>query len=136
MATSLNTVSTTKEAQVSLAKGEAARKLLINDESPAEAVYEAANYLMTGAAYALDSWAPETVRLELERKNIKPSDLNMSKIFCCVALKVNVGVPFTGSTVFKNVCCLFNNELPDIDSEEEIEVEELAWGVRALNLFF
>jgi hypothetical protein len=111
-------------------EGSLARETLSDDEAPALAVYEAAKKILGDS---LDSWEGETVSLELDRLDLKASELNYNKILCLMALHNRTSL-FTDVHDFQNVVAVFNNHVPHPETTQIFEAEEVVWTVVALNL--
>jgi len=110
------------------------RRYLLDDDAPAVVVYETAALLLEGPAYALDAWEPETVWIELKRLGFSVGAANRNKILCCSAIKVN-RAEIVHPNVFQNIVLTLNNEIPTVDQEEEVEVEQMAWALVCLRAF-
>lgn len=84
----------------------------------------------------MEAWECETVLTELAREGVVLSDLNAHKLFCCMALAQNPQGVRTGHLALKNAVLLMNNHEPEADRDEVVDVEQLSWGVRALEAFY
>jgi len=115
-------------------KADLGRKYLLDEDAPAVVVYETAALLLGSPLYALDAWEPETVWIELKRQGFTVGAETRNKILCCSALKVNRS-QILEANVFQNIVLTLNNEIPTIDQEEEVEVEQLAWAMVCLSAF-
>ena len=112
-----------------------AKRKLSDDETPAQEVYATVSGLLGKSASAIDAWEFETIILTLKQAGLLISELNQQKLQALIAVKKTWHTPMTSVAVFTSLCSLFNNETPDLNAEETLSAEHLAWGIRGLTLF-
>ena len=112
-----------------------AKKKLRDDETPAQTVYTTVNWLLGKSNSAMDAWEFETIILTLNQSGVLLSELNQDKLQALIAVKKTWHTPMTSVAVFTSLCSLFNNETPDLNAEETLPAEHLAWGIRGLTIF-
>jgi len=73
-------------------------------------------------------WEPDTVNIELERRNIHLPEINAAKLQAAITL---LFVPsfFWDAVAYEKTCLAFNNILPNPDALQEASPAQLSWGV-------
>jgi hypothetical protein len=106
-----------------------ARRHLETVDTPALVAYEAAKFLI---GHDIDLWETESVAHELlETHKLSLHDITLNKIWCIMAVHQNKEV-LTNAHVLQKIVLALNNELPNPQIDEKVEVEQLAWALLVL----
>jgi len=102
---------------------------LKDTEAPAILVHSAAQNLLTNNFI---NYEPETIWLELEKLGLDIPVINRNKIMMINTLLSTDPIIYDVH-MFKNMVLCFNNEIPNFDSTEEADPEQIAWAILNLN---
>jgi len=107
-----------------------ARRDLEMSDTPALVAYEAARVL---CGPGIDNWETESVAHELLSHRLSLHDLTLNKIWCVMSLHKNREV-LTSSHVFQKIVLALNNEMPNPQIDELVEVEQVAWALVVIHM--
>jgi len=108
------------------------RSYLLDPETPAPILYQAAKNILTDKFVGYE---PETVWLEFERLGLDVPEENRNKLSVVSALQSQDPLIYD-SNVFQGMILAFNNEIANPEVTEEVDPEQIAWAIVNLTLLF
>jgi hypothetical protein len=110
-------------------------KMLNDDDTSIGAVMQIVRDLLAPPINGFYAWEPETIWLELDDLGCDISELNRSKLLCCIAMAIGPDVIYSNQT-FKNIILNINNIPSNNEIEEDVSVEQIAWAIAFIEYFF
>lgn len=104
-----------------------AKAILTGNDACARAVYEATK-LVLGDRF--ESWEPETIRMELDDRDIDIYRENFDALMAVVTLRTTTDF-WWDAIAFENICVALNGKSPHLDIFHNTAPAQIAWAVEA-----